>query len=92
MDDLRPFPCACPFCGSHKLKAESKSSPKKLNIKTKKWEKHYAVSLRCNKCHARGPVVSITLPYPSNALELLEDSAIEAWNVRAIVPDSTPLN
>lgn len=88
-DELRPFPCACPFCGGHKLKVDSRASEGRFNHKTGKVEKTHTASLRCNKCHARGPTVSVKLPVGEyGALEMLEDKAIEAWNGRVIVPDA----
>ena len=47
----------CPFCGGYKLKIESK---------TKAWGiygnniycREYTMSVRCNKCHSRGPTIN----------------------------------
>ena len=46
----------------------------------------YAAQVICNKCHARGGVVTETLITDGTfrlKLELLKDKAIEAWNRRA---------
>jgi len=50
---------SCPFCGGYKLKIDSKS--KSVNYLIKGYYKHFnkvTVSVRCNKCHSRGPTTS----------------------------------
>lgn len=76
-------PKACPFCGGLKISFESKAGTEHINLKTRRWEKRHTGSLRCNKCHARGPTVSARVPAGTAApLEQLEDMATEAWNNR----------
>lgn len=73
MDELTP----CPFCGGRKLKIDSKRTFKYGK------EKHCSVTVRCMKCHARGPVVGINIPNGRyNEREICEASVIEAWNRR----------
>jgi Lar family restriction alleviation protein len=81
----------CPFCGSEKLKLESKNGSihyyEKNGMKT--WQ-NVKFSVRCNSCHARGGVVSEDLP-TDDSLPLEEVrqmrydvsiKAIEKWNRR----------
>lgn len=74
--ELKP----CPFCGSEKLKVDSKSRDGRMTF-----------SVRCNVCHARGGVTSIDkrvvireLGY--KGLRELEKQAglkaVEIWNTR----------
>lgn len=88
MDKLKP----CPFCGGTKLKVERKS-------KSVGWTgldvpvDNMTYSVRCNKCHARGParggkVLRYTigvLPLPdwSKEQSKLYEEAVKAWNRRA---------
>lgn len=47
----------CPFCGGYKLKIESKTKAKSIygnNI----YCREYTMSVRCNKCHSRGPTIN----------------------------------
>ena len=59
MADLKP----CPFCGSDKLKIDSKSG--RIHYYEKDgmnpWQ-NVVYSIRCNCCHARGGAVSSDLP------------------------------
>ena len=76
---------ACPFCGSNKLKFDGKT-------KRSGWENGgpvdaYTGSIRCNRCHARGPTVSIKYDARSfearkAAYEDIEKLAFDAWNNR----------
>lgn len=72
MMELKP----CPFCGGDKLTIDSK--------RTHGYPKyHCSVSVRCNKCHARGSVVGILMDRGRyNKREIMEAEAIEAWNRR----------
>ena len=45
----------CPFCGSDKTKVETKS---KNHITRFGREEYVSASVRCNVCHARGPIVT----------------------------------
>ena len=84
MAKLKP----CPFCGSTKLKIESKS--RKINALVKQ----DTYSVRCNVCHARGGatggkvIKSCLYAYRDNMQEWtttkeeLQQKAIEAWNRR----------
>lgn len=83
--ELKP----CPFCGSTKLKIDQKtSSNTKYNPEKKKFEKLVVVTVRCNKCHTRGPTTSMYAGWYDRPTEVLEDKAIEAWNRRASDGDS----
>ena len=75
----------CPFCGGEKLKIDSK---RRNNTET--------YSVRCNKCHARGGTVSISIKgvlknCGYDALRELREQAkakaIEAWNARKPMED-----
>ena len=87
MDKLKP----CPFCGGTKLKVEQKR--KRVGwtgLDVPVYNMTYSV--RCNKCHARGParggkVLSYTigvLPLPdwSKTQSELYEEAVKAWNRR----------
>ena len=52
----------CPFCHKTKTKTVSKedSTP---HYNGKMWVKRYKVYVTCNACRARGPIVSVPLPY-----------------------------
>ena len=87
--DLKP----CPFCGSTKLKLESKQKLVGYNGLDMRVE-HRTYSVRCNICYARGGTVGgkviqdhrlrSDLPLPTYATtdESLKNGAIEAWNRR----------
>lgn len=67
----------CPFCGSTKLKIDSKRT---FNYN----KRHCSVTVRCMKCHARSPVVGINLEKNQhNERELCESQVTEAWNSRS---------
>lgn len=79
MDKLKP----CPFCGGTKLKIDQKtSSTTKWNKETGRLEKLVVVTVRCNKCHTRGPTTSMYASYYDRPTKLLEEKAIDAWNRR----------
>ena len=67
----------CPFCGSTSLKIDSKRtavSPKECRC---------AVSVRCMKCHARGPVVSVKIPPGQfDERKIYAKAAGNEWNTR----------
>lgn len=88
MESLKP----CPFCGSNKLKIESKSVLDGYTFADERVER-ITFSVRCNSCHARGGAAggkvitsaSVLWKRPEWATteDELEDKAIEAWNRRA---------
>lgn len=69
---------ACPFCGSEKLKVDSKANgyiDKRTGEHHKYWRDHHDTpygnfTVRCNKCHARGGVGHTF------------GEAVEKWNTR----------
>lgn len=72
----------CPFCDGDKLKVEGKNSNNTVYKNGEKFKRVQA-SVRCNKCHARGPVVSLLVPKNSKDVEKhLEEMAYEAWDSR----------
>lgn len=73
MSEMKP----CPFCGSTKLKIDSKRT---FGYGGKY---HCSVTVRCSKCHARSPVVGIEMPVGRyDEREICEEKVIEAWNRR----------
>lgn len=79
MSELKP----CPFCGGNKLKVDSRKNNNTRWINNKMEECH-VVTVRCNRCHTRGPTVSVYLGWGQyKAAEIMNDAAIEAWNRRA---------
>lgn len=92
MAELKLLPC--PFCGSTKLKIESKRTKAGytgINALVEQ-ETH---SVRCNVCHARGgacggkvihsciDVYKDNMPIWASTSEELQEKAIEAWNRRS---------
>lgn len=90
--ELKP----CPFCGSNKIKVDSKSVKVGYNgVDNIVYRTTYSV--RCSKCHSRGGAIGgkvlslekypidINYPLPSWATtwEEIKIKAIEAWNRRA---------
>lgn len=74
MDGLKP----CPFCGSNKLKIDSKRTYAYSK------GKHCSVTVRCMNCHARSPVVGINMPDGwYGECEICREAVVEAWNRRA---------
>ena len=79
MAELKP----CPFCGGTKLKVDSKRSNNTRWKDGKRFSSH-VVTVRCNRCFARGPATSVLLgSHEYAATRKGEDAAIEAWNRRA---------
>ena len=68
----------CPFCGNTKLKVESKHHGHHY------YEGTHSASVRCSKCHARGPTASCKVDKEghrySRADEDTKQKAIELWN------------
>lgn len=84
MPELNLKPLPCPFCGSTKLKVDQKaSSNTKWNPETGRCDKLVVVTVRCNKCHTRGPTVSMYAGWYDRPVQTLNNAAIEAWNRRA---------
>ena len=80
MAELKP----CPFCGGTKLKIDQKTgSSSKWNSEKKRLDKLVVVTVRCNRCHTRGPTTSLWGSWIDRPIEALGDAAIEAWNRRA---------
>lgn len=73
--DLTPIPC--PFCGNTKLKVESKHHGYHY------YEGTHSASVRCSKCHARGPTASCKVEKGKyHTDEETNRRAIELWNER----------
>lgn len=87
--DLKP----CPFCGSKKLKLESKQKIVGYNG-LDMYVRNRTYSVRCNVCHARGGAVSgkvvpemilrpdLDLPSWATTDAKLKEQAVDAWNRR----------
>ena len=82
IDKIEP----CPFCGSNKTKIEYKG--KDINYRH---VRTITMSVRCNRCHARGGTVSGEVPNYTfgkpdskklTTIKDLEKLAIERWNGR----------
>ena len=77
----------CPFCGSCALKADSKG--KNINYMR---ATQTTMSIRCKRCHARGPTVGGLVAWgiceckAENVMtrEALEELAWKRWNERAL--------
>lgn len=79
-NELKP----CPFCGSTKLKIDQKSSSNtKWNNETHRCDKLVVVTVRCNKCHTRGPTTSMYAGWYDRPTKTLAEEAAEVWNRRA---------
>lgn len=83
-EQLKP----CPFCGSMKLKIDSKRTKMhgEMVDGNYKSRSRCAVTVRCSKCHTRGPVAGVVV-YDGeyNEISLGSKLAIEQWNKRAEV-------
>lgn len=65
----------CPFCGSTSLKIESKHHGKYSGTGT------HSATVRCNKCHARGPTASCKAERGKyHADEYTRQQAVNLWN------------
>lgn len=81
MTELKP----CPFCsGKAKIVKREMQYFGQNYIGQKKIK--YGKQVICNKCHARGPLYSRIVIFPSEehmtAFSWLEEMAVEAWNRR----------
>lgn len=75
--ELKP----CPFCGNTKVKVESKHNGTHYYCGT------HSASVRCSKCHARGPTASSKVEkgkYQADDQAL--QKAIELWNSLSRAP------
>ena len=69
---------SCPFCGSDKLKIDSKRGT------IRRGKQRVSLSVRCNSCHARGPVLGIEVDAGRhNEIELYKEEVMKLWNKRA---------
>ena len=92
MSEIKLFPC--PFCGSEKLKLESKNGRIHYHEKDgmREWQ-NVVFSVRCNSCHARGSTTSADLPTMGIYGDLVSkkndaiERAIRAWNTRKPIDD-----
>ena len=67
----------CPFCGGTKLKVESKHNGRHY------YEGTHSATVRCNKCHARGPTASCKVEKGKLYVdEYTMQRAVELWNER----------
>ena len=74
----------CPFCGNTKLKVESKHHGHHY------YEGTHSASVRCSKCHARGPTASCKVEKGKyHTDEETNKKAIELWNAVS-KPTTTP--
>jgi Lar family restriction alleviation protein len=65
----------CPFCGNTKLKVESKHHGSHY------YEGTHSATVRCSKCHARGPTASCKVEKGKyHTDEATNQRAIELWN------------
>lgn len=79
----------CPFCGSLKVKLDSKKIASPRYIGPGQWEDGHTGSIRCNSCHARGPTVTVWVPHNtrSGVTEKLREAVLNKWNCRVEVRD-----
>lgn len=76
---------ACPFCGGNAKVSHREIRYYGINYLEEK-KKKIAVQVICNRCKARGPVITETVIDPDNAgkkyMEDLYSAAILFWNLR----------
>ena len=92
MEDTKRNIAECPFCHKTKTKTVSKEDGGTPRYDGKIWVKRYKVYVTCNACRARGPIVSVPLPYVhGNQQDIdwnivnaekdrVENEAIAKWN------------
>jgi hypothetical protein len=75
----------CPFCGGNAKVSHREVRYYGINYLGEK-KKKIAVQVICNRCKARGPVVTETVIDPDftgkNVKENMVDTAVNAWNIR----------
>lgn len=77
----------CAFCGGDKLKIDSKKSNDFRFVDGEREVRH-VVTVRCTKCHARGPTVPVWLRRGQyNAAQIMEEEAVKSWNKRWCADD-----
>ena len=83
-EQLKAWVRKCPYCGSEKLKVDSKKqNHMKYDKQSGKYMEVHTGSMRCNCCHSRGPTVSVTVPVNTyNVLEQVKAAVIQKWNDR----------
>ena len=80
----------CPFCGSNKNKVESRITFKGYSDSVGMRVETVTGSVRCGKCHSRGPTVSVSLDlskrlsqsYRAEMYDKLNSLAYAEWNKR----------
>ena len=72
----------CPFCGSTKLKIAKRNGAAKFNLENQRLETKITLSVNCNKCFARGAIITALTPMDNESLELLKSKVIDEWNKR----------
>ena len=75
----------CPFCGGNARVSHREIRYYGINYLGEK-KKKIAVQVICNRCKARGPVVTETIIDPDatgkNVMEIMDDTAVKYWNER----------
>lgn len=81
---VKGYAAECPFCGSTKLKFDSKKINSPRYIGPGQWEDGHTGSVRCNSCHARGPTVTVWVPHNTrgSVAEKLKSAVLDKWNSR----------
>lgn len=85
-DDVKAY--SCPFCNGRNLKIDQRRF-RCVRYDDGERQDRYVVTVRCNKCHARGPTTSVWLKcsHGGNATEVLREKAVMAWNRQVQVND-----
>ena len=83
-ESVKGYATECPFCGSTKLKLDSKKINSPRYLGPGKWEDGHTGSIRCNSCHARGPTVTVWVPRHTlgGIHEMLKAAVLSKWNDR----------
>lgn len=73
------LPDHCPFCGSNSYTVDQKTGKDRYDKDGNRYS-NVSVSIRCNKCHARGPTVSYRqTTFRDNPIQKCRDEAYEKW-------------
>lgn len=78
MKDTKRNIAECPFCHKTKTKTVSKEDGGIPRYDGKIWVKRYKVYVTCNICRARGPIVSVPLPYVHGNQQDIDWDAVNA--------------